>query len=389
MTETKTITPELTFELAPSEPTMPELALATNEITRIMEATKPDDSQLTAEEKAMIKEFSQKIDLNNSTQILQYGGAAQQKISRFSETALNNVRTKDMDEVGNMLTGLVVELKGFSADEPEKKGFLGLFKRAGRQLEEMKTRYNTIEKNVNRICDVLEGHKVTLLKDIAVLDKMFEMNLTYFKELTMYIIAGREKLEQVIAADLPALQEKARQSGKMEDAQAANNLAAMCHRFDKKLHDLDLTRTICLQMGPQIRLVQNNDSIMVEKIHSSLVNTIPLWKNQMVIALGLVHSKKAMEAQKRVTDMTNELLRKNADNLKSSTVEMAKEAERGIVDIETLRHTSESLISTLDEVLQIQEEGRTKRQAAAAELAQIEDNLKAKLLEMRDSSKLP
>lgn len=385
MAEMKDLTPELTLDLEASVPAAPDMTLEANDLVGILQVGKPDDSALTEEEKAMVRDFSQKIDLTNSTQILQYGGSAQQKIAKFSETALNNVRTKDMDEVGNMLTGLVVELRGFSADEPEKKGFLGLFRKAGKQMEEMKARYNTVEKNVDKICDVLEGHKVTLLKDVAVLDRMFDMNLNYFKELTMYIIAGREKLGQVISTDLPALQEKAKRSGKAEDAQEANHLAAMCNRFDKKLHDLDLTKTICLQMGPQIRLVQNNDSIMVEKIHSSLVNTIPLWKNQMVIALGLSHSKSAMEAQRRVTDMTNELLRKNADNLKASTIEMAKESERSIVDIETLRHTNESLISTLDEVLQIQAEGRSKRREAEKELSLIEENLKTKLLEMRDA----
>ncbi|MDR1206350.1 MAG: toxic anion resistance protein, partial [Peptococcaceae bacterium] len=337
---------------------------------------------LTEEEKAALKDFVQKIDLTDSVQILQYGSSAQKKISAFSESALANVRTKDMDEVGNMISGLVMELKGFAPDE-DSKGFFGIFKKAGNQLAKMKTRYDTIEKNVDKICDDLENHKITLLKDVTLLDKMYDMNLNYYKELTLYILAGREKLELVTRQDLTALQEKARESGKPEDAQAANDLADLCNRFDKKLHDLDLTRTICIQMGPQIRLVQNNNSIMVEKIQSSLVNTIPLWKNQIVLALGIAHSKNAIEAQKKVTDLTNDLLRKNADMLKSSTIEAAKESERAIVDIETLKHTNQQLISTLDEVLQIQREGKVKRQEAQKELGVIVDELKNKLMEVR------
>jgi uncharacterized protein YaaN involved in tellurite resistance len=336
---------------------------------------------LTDEEKAALNEFVQKIDLKDSVQVLQYGSAAQKKISAFSENALTNVRTKDMDEVGNMITGLVMELKGFTPDE-EPKGFFGMFKKAGDQLTRMKTRYNSIEKNIDKICDDLENHRITLLKDVTLLDKMYDMNLAYYKELTLYILAGREKLEQVTNEDLAALQEKARQSGKPEDAQEANDLADLCNRFDKKLHDLDLTRTICIQMGPQIRLVQNNNSIMVEKIQSSLVNTIPLWKNQIVLALGIAHSKNAIEAQRKVTDLTNDLLRKNADMLKSSTIETAKESERAIVDIETLKHTNQQLISTLDEVLQIQREGKLKRQEAQKELSVIVDELKNKLMEV-------
>jgi uncharacterized protein YaaN involved in tellurite resistance len=347
-----------------------------------------DDSSLTEDEKKLVREFSGKINLGDSTQILQYGAGAQTKISQFSESALKSVRTRDLDEVGSMLTGLVGELRGFDAQE-EQKGFLGLFKKAGSSINHMMTKYDSAEKNVDRVCTALEGHKVTLLKDIAMLDKMYETNLAYYRELTMYILAGRVRLEGVIATELPALQEKAKASGLPEDAQAANYLADMCNRFDKKLHDLELTRNICIQMGPQIRLVQSNNSIMVEKIQSSLVNTIPLWKNQMVLALGLAHSRGAMEAQRAVTDVTNELLRKNADTLKQSTIETARESERGIVDIETLRHTNESLIATLDEVLTIQQEGRDKRRAAETELAKIEGQLKQKLLEVRDATKKP
>ena len=370
-----TLTPEL-----PQEPALPTITQEPDPPRAL------DDSALTEQEKAMVKDFSSKITLTDSTQILQYGAGAQTKISQFSEAALANVRTKDLDEVGGLITNLVGELKGFNADE-KQGGLRGLFKRAGNSIAQMKTKYDSAEKNVDKICGVLEGHKVTLLKDIAMLDKMYEMNLAYYKELTMYILAGREKLEWVIANDLPAAQEKAKQSGLPADAQAANYLADMCNRFDKKLHDLELTRNICIQMGPQIRLVQSNNSIMLEKIQSSLVNTIPLWKNQMVLALGLAHSESALKAQRAVTDMTNELLRKNADAIKAGTVQTARESERGIVDIETLQHTNEALIETLDEVLHIQQEGRAKRRAAESELNRIEGQLKAKLLEVRDTPK--
>lgn len=346
-----------------------------------------ESSGLSDEEKNMVKEFAKKIVITDSTQILQYGSAAQQKLSEFSESALANVRTKDMDEVGNMITGLVTELRGFSAADEQPKGIMGLFKKTGNKMEQMKAKYVTVEKNIDRICETLEGHKLTLLKDVAMLDRMYEKNLAYYKELTMYILAGRDRLDQVMNEELPELQRKAKESGRPEDAQTANYLADMCNRFDKKLHDLDLTRTISVQMAPQIRLVQSNDSVMIEKIQSSLVNTIPLWKNQMVLALGLAHSKSAMEAQRQVTDITNDLLRHNADVLKTSTIETAKESERGIVDIETLRYTNESLISTLDEVLQIQQDGREKRRAAEAELLRIEGELKNKLLEIRDSKR--
>ena len=369
-----TLTPDLPEELAvPVLETQPEAAKETAE-----------EAALTEQEKKMVKDFAAKINLTDSTQIIQYGAGAQTKISQFSEAALANVRTKDLDEVGALVTGLVGELRGFNSDEP-KGGLRGLFRRAGNSLQQMKTKYASAEKNVDRITGILEGHKVTLLKDIAMLDKMYEMNLAYYKELTMYILAGREKLEQVIATDLPAAQEKAKQSGLQSDAQAANDLADKCNRFDKKLHDLELTRNICLQMGPQIRLVQSNNTIMLEKIHSSIVNTIPLWKNQMVLALGVANSAKAIQAQRAVTDMTNELLKKNADAIKQGTIEAAKESERGIVDIETLQHTNQSLIETLDEVLMIQQDGKAKREAAQAELSRIEDQLKNKLLEVKST----
>ncbi len=343
---------------------------------------------LSDAERAMVREFAQKIDVTNSTQILQYGNAAQKKISDFSESALSNVRTKDMDEVGKMLTGLVTELRGFST-ENEQKGLMGLFKKQQNQMEAMKAKYSSVEANIDKICTSLEKHQIVLIKDIALLDKMYEKNLAYFKELTMYILAGREKLREINEKEIPAMQESARASGRPEDAQAANHLADMANRFDKKLYDLDLTRTISVQMGPQIRLVQSTNQILVEKIQTSLMNTIPLWKNQMVLSLGIAHSQGAIHAQRQVTEITNELLRRNADTLKASTVEAAKESERGIVDIETLRHTNQSLIQTLDEVLQIQSDGRQKRREAEGELRRIEGELKNKLLELRDMKQAP
>lgn len=356
----------------------------------VPESPKPLDleSSLTTEEKNAVREFSRQIDISNSTQMLQYGAAAQKKMLGFSESALSSVRTKDMDEVGQMITGLVSELRGFNAEE-ETKSFLGLFKKGGNKLNQLKIRYDTVEKNVDKIVDTLEGHKMILLKDVAMLDKMYEMNLSYYKELTMYILAGRQRLSEMLEVDLIAMQDKARQTGRPEDAQAANDFADRLNRFDKKLHDLELTRNICIQMGPQIRLVQANDSVMIEKIQSSIVNTIPLWKNQMVLSLGLAHSAKAIQAQKQVTDITNELLRKNADILKTSTIEAAKESERSIVDIETLKHTNQSLIETLDEVLRIQQDGRQKRRDAEGELQKIETELKNRLLEIRDASRNP
>lgn len=341
-----------------------------------------DEGYLTEEEKKMVNEFVDKIDINNTNSILQYGVGAQKKIADFSETALNNVKTKDLGEVGEMLTNVVCELKNFESVE-EKKGFLGLFKKSAEKISQMKAKYEKVEGNINKICSALENHQIQLLKDIAMLDKMYEINKVYFKELSMYILAGKKKLSKLEKEELPKLAERARISGLPEDAQATNDFVALCNRFDKKIHDLELTRMISLQMAPQIRLVQNNDSLMSEKIQSTLVNTIPLWKSQIVLALGVAHSNNAAKVQNEVTNMTNELLRKNAETLKMSTIETAKESERGIVDIETLKNTNESLISTLDEVLRIQIEGREKRKAAEAELQEIEGKLKDRLLQMR------
>ncbi len=365
---------ELTLEPAPS---------AQSELTQTAPApeTAPEP-QLTPEEQRMVADFASKIDLTNSNQILQYGVGAQKKMADFSEGALENVRTKDLGEVGQMLSGVVAELKSFEVGE-EDKGFFARFKREGNKLVALKARYAKAESNVDQICDALEAHQIQLLKDISVLDKMYEMNKTYFKELSMYLLAGKQKLEQVRSAELPALQQKAQGSGLPEDAQAANDLSNMCGRFEKKLHDLDLTRMVSIQMAPQLRLIQNNDLVMSEKIQSTIVNTIPLWKSQMVLALGVEHSTQAAKAQREVTDMTNELLRKNADMLKMATIETQKEAERGIVDIETLKHTNETLISTLDEVMQIQQDGRAKRTQAEQELRKLETDLKNKLLQLR------
>lgn len=340
-----------------------------------------DENVLTEEERKMAEQFARQIDLTNSTMILQYGAGTQKKMADFSETALDNVRTKDLGEVGNLLGSVVQELKDF--DEEEEKGFFGIFKKQANKLQSLKTKYASAEANVNQICKVLEGHQVQLMKDIAVLDKMYELNLTYFKELTMYILAGKKKLREVQEAELADMRMKAQRSGLAEDAQAARDLEAMCQRFEKKIHDLELTRMVSIQTAPQIRLVQNNDTIMAEKIQSTIVNTIPLWKSQMVLALGVAHSRQAAEAQREVTDMTNELLKKNAETLKMATVETAKESERGIVDMETLKTTNESLISTLDEVMQIQAEGRQKRQEAEVEIRKMEQELKEKLLQIR------
>lgn len=340
-----------------------------------------DENVLTDEERKMAEQFANQIDLTNSTMILQYGAGTQKKMADFSETALDNVRTKDLGEVGDLLSGVVQELKNF--DEEEEKGFFGIFKKQANKLQNLKSKYASAETNVNQICKVLEGHQVQLMKDIALLDKMYELNLTYFKELTMYIMAGKKKLKDVREKDLTEMKLKAQRSGLAEDAQAARDLESMCLRFEKKIHDLELTRMVSIQTAPQIRLVQNNDTIMAEKIQSTIVNTIPLWKSQMVLALGVAHSRQAAEAQREVTDMTNELLRKNAETLKMATVETAKESERGIVDMETLKATNESLISTLDEVMQIQEDGRRKRQEAEVELRKMEQELKDKLLQIR------
>ncbi|MCL1789188.1 MAG: toxic anion resistance protein [Oscillospiraceae bacterium] len=346
----------------------------------------PDSSSLTEAEMKMVADFAQKIDIKNSAQVLQYGGQAQKKISGFSEQALANVRTKELDGIGDMISGLVVELKKFEIEDSGKKR---LFAKQRDELALKKAEFANVEKNIDRITGTLEGHKITLLKDVHMLDQMYEKNLEYYKELTMYIIAGRQKLQEVIEKELPVLQKKAIESGLAEDAQEANYLADMCNRFDKKLHDIELTRMISVQMSPQIRLVQSTNNIMIEKIHSSIVNTIPLWKNQMVLALGMAHSQAAIKAQREVTDVTNSLLRKNADALKQNTIEAAKESERSIVDIETLRHTNQSLISTLDEVLQIQQTGREKRREAQVELQKIENELKTKLLDIRDAGRPP
>ncbi len=330
----------------------------------------------------MVDDFSQKINLQNSTMVMQYGSAAQRKIANFSDTALNNVRTKDLGEVGDQISNLVVELKGFDIDEEERRGFFGRFKNTGNKIIAMKSRYDSAETNVNKIAAALEKHQVQLMKDVVMLDQLYSMNLNYHKELTMYIIAGKKKLQQERATTLEQMKQKAKQTGLAEDAQAANDFAQQCDSFEKKLHDLELTRMVSVQMSPQIRLVQNNDKLMSDKIQSTLVNTIPLWKSQMVLALGLAHSEQAVRAQKEVTDMTNELLRKNADKLKMSTIETARETERGVVDMETLRHTNLSLIQTLDEVVKIQDEGRAKRRAAEAEIGRLEGELKQKLLDI-------
>ncbi len=340
-----------------------------------------DDSVLTEEERRMVDTFAGQIDLTNSAMVLQYGAGTQKKMADFSESALENVRSKDLGEVGDLLTGVVTELKSF--DEEEEKGLFGIFKKASNKIESMKAKYAKAEANVNEIVKVLEKHQVQLMKDTALLDKMYELNLTYFKELSMYILAGKKKLEEVRGTQLAELTQKAQLSGLPEDAQAARDLESMCLRFEKKIHDLELTRMISIQTAPQIRLVQNNDTQMVEKIQSTIVNTIPLWKSQMVLALGVEHSAQAVEAQRKVTDMTNELLKKNAEKLKMATVETAKASERGIVDIETLKTTNESLISTLDEVMNIQREGREKRQAVEAELRNMEAELKNKLLQIQ------
>ncbi len=342
----------------------------------------PDLSVLTPAEQKAVNEFAEKIDLTNSQLVLQYGAGAQKNIADFSGNALNSVRTKDMGEIGDMITNLVMELKDFDAEE-ERKGLFGRFKKAVNSLDNMKIKYDKAEANVDKIAAQLEEQQVTLLKDIALLDQMYDKNLEYYKQLTMYILAGQKKLQEERSTTLVELRKKAEASGLAEDAQAANDYANMCNRFEKKLHDLELTRVISIQMAPQIRMIQNNDTLMTEKIQTSLVNTIPLWKSQMVLALGITHSQQAMEAQRAVTDMTNALLKKNAEMLKTATVETAKESERSIVDIETLQHTNQQLISTLDEVLQIQTEGAQKRKEAEVELRRIEGELKQKLLEAR------
>lgn len=369
------------FATAPTLTLEPFAAEENQQIIQKAEKPEFDDSVLTMEEKQMVTQFAQQIDLTNSQMILQYGAGTQKKMADFSEKALDNVRTKDLGEIGGLLTDVVKELKEFG--EEEDKGFLGIFKKQANKLTNMKAQYAKAETNINQIIKALDSHQVVLLKDIAVLDKMYELNLTYFKELTMYIMAGKQKLEEVRTTQLQELIQKAQRTGLAEDAQAAKDLDGMCNRFEKKLHDLELTRQVSLQTAPQIRLVQNNNTMMVEKIQSTIVNTIPLWKSQMVIALGIEHSQQASAAQREVTDMTNALLRKNAEKLKMATVDTAKESERGIVDMETLKYTNESLISTLDEVLRIQQEGRQKRQEAEGEMRRMENELKQKLLQIQ------
>ena len=389
MTDMEGMMPQLTLNADAAKVETPTLTLGAEPAAPALEPEKPkaepvviDDSMLTEAEKKVVDDFSKKIDLNDSQLILQYGVAAQKGVATFSESALSSVRTKDLGEVGDTLSSLVVELKSFGQEE-EEKGLFGFFKKAGNKMEAMKAQYGKAEANVEKIARELEQHQVVLMKDIAMFDQMYELNLKYYKELTMYIIAGKKRLAEVRSGQLEELRKKAEASGRQEDAQAYNDLTQMCDRFDKKLHDLELTRMVSIQMGPQTRMLQNNDTLMVEKIQSSLVNTIPLWKSQMVLALGLEHSRQATAAQTAVTNATNELLKKNADMLKMGTIATAKEAERAIIDIETLQHTNQQLISTLDEVIQIQRDGAQKRREAEVELGRIEGELKQKLMELR------
>ena len=342
---------------------------------------KVEDTPLSPEEQQMVNDFAEKIDITNSQMVLQYGAASQKKLSSFSETALSRVKTKDMGETGQLITSLIGELQGFDATE-QSKGIFGFFKKPVQSIETLKTRYKSADKNVERIKTQLEDHQVTLMKDITMLDKMYELNLVYFKELTMYILAGKKKLAYVRENDLKAAQEKAQRTQLPEDAQAARDLADLCDRFEKKLYDLELTRNVSIQMGPQIRLIQSNDTMMAEKIQTTIMNTIPLWKNQMVLALGIAHSQEAMKAERAVTDATNELLKKNAATLKQGTIDIAKESERGIVDIETLQQTNKQLIETLDELNKIRADGKVKRANAEQELGRIEGELRAKLMEI-------
>jgi len=380
--------PELTLNADAAKVEAPSLTLGFEEPAapaveeKKIEPVVIDDSMLTEAEKKMVDEFSKKIDISDSQLVLQYGAAAQKSVAGFSESALKNVRTKDLGEVGDTLSTLVVELKSFGQEE-EEKGLFGFFKKASNKMEAMKAQYGKAEANVDKIARELEQHQVVLMKDIAMFDQMYELNLKYYKELTMYIIAGKKRLAEIRSGQLEEMRRKAEASGAAEDAQAYNDMQQMCNRFEKKLHDLELTRMVSIQMGPQTRMLQNNDTMMVEKIQSSLVNTIPLWKSQMVLALGMENSRRATAAQTAVTNATNELLRKNAEMLKMGTVATAKEAERSIIDIETLQHTNQQLISTLDEVIQIQKEGAEKRRQAEVELGRIEGELKQKLMELR------
>ena len=365
--------PSLTFDLDEKAPE-----------TVVVETAKPENApqiKLSPEEERLVEEFSSKIDISNSQAVLTYGVGSQKKIAEFSENALERVKTKDLGEIGDMLAGVVGEIRSLEIDE-EDKGFFGFFKKSGNKLANMKAKYDKVEVNVNNISKALEDHQVTLMKDVLMLDKMYELNMNYYKELSMYIMAGKKRLERANNIELPELIKKADESGLPEDTQKAKDFSQMINRFEKKIHDLELTKTVSLQMAPQIRLIQNNDSMMSDKIQSTIVNTIPLWKNQMVIAIGLKHSTDAAKAQRAVSDMTNELLKKNAETLKAATIETAKESERGIIDIETLKSTNKTLISTFDEVIKIQDEGRKKRKEAEAELRNIENEMRTKLLEI-------
>lgn len=376
--------PSLTLDAAPTltlDPAADEKVIAESKKATPVQV---EDTPLSPEERKMVNDFAEKIDITNSQMVLQYGAASQKKLSDFSETALSRVKTKDMGETGELITNLISELQGFDATTEQPKGIFGFFKKTSNSIEQLKTRYNSADKNVERIKAQLEDHQVTLMKDITMLDKMYELNLVYFKELTMYILAGKKKLAEVRANDLKAAQEKAQRTQLPEDAQAARDLADLCDRFEKKLYDLELTRNVSIQMGPQIRLIQSNDTMMAEKIQTTIVNTIPLWKNQMVLALGIAHSQQAMQAERAVTDATNELLKKNAATLKQGTIEIAKESERGIVDIETLQQTNKQLIETLDELNKIRADGKAKRANAEQELGRIEGELRQKMLEINN-----
>ncbi len=373
-------TPNLTLDPFKTEETLSQTQTKVEQVA--IKNKVQEELRLTPEEQKMVDNFASQIDLTNSQTVLQYGAGSQKKIASFAETALNSVRTKDLGEVGTMLTGVVTELRTLESSDNDDKGLFGFFKKKANQLESFKAKYDKAEVNINKISSALEAHQITLLKDVAMLDQMYKLNLAYFKEISMYILAGKKKLEHAQSVELPQLIEKANQSNLPEDTQAAKDFSEMCNRFDKKLHDLELSRTVSLQMAPQIRLIQSNDTVMSEKIQSTLVNTIPLWKSQMVIAIGLNHSTQAAKAQRAVSDVTNEMLKKNAENLKMATIETAKESERGIIDIETLKTTNQALISTFDEVVRIQEEGRQKRRAAEVELRQIESEMRAKLLDM-------
>ena len=379
--------PSLTLDAAPAAPTLTLDPAADEEVIAESKKATPvqvEDTPLSPEEQKMVNDFAEKIDITNSQMVLQYGAASQKKLSDFSETALSRVKTKDMGETGELITNLISELQGFDASTEQPKGIFGFFKKTSNSIEQLKTRYDSADKNVERIKAQLEDHQVTLMKDITMLDKMYELNLVYFKELTMYILAGKKKLAEVRANDLKAAQEKAQRTQLPEDAQAARDLADLCDRFEKKLYDLELTRNVSIQMGPQIRLIQSNDTMMAEKIQTTIVNTIPLWKNQMVLALGIAHSQQAMQAERAVTDATNELLKKNAATLKQGTIEIAKESERGIVDIETLQQTNKQLIETLDELNKIRADGKAKRANAEQELGRIEGELRQKMLEINN-----